>query len=824
MTDAAAVGGPPELAETRRARSIGRVPLVDVVGVLVSCLLVIVAFSPVVFGGRTLSGASSTYGTNGAEPFPGQPPPASSVDIRPDLGASAWQFEPWAEITSRGYAAGEVPLWNPFQGIGAPLAANMQSAVFDPLLLAVNLHPTPLVWDLSIIGAFLLGAAAAFVFGRILGLDVVPAVVTSAAFSLSGWFFLYSNNDFCRSYVYLPVLFLLVELVLRSRRLLPVLGLGAAVAGNLYVGMPEASALVIGSAAAYGIVRLVQERRRTPLRVSLVRLGGAGLLGVMLAAPLVLLFLQYEPLSFNVHKPEFASGPGTDPQWALLNWLVPFFSKDGVTPIVRSWFGVAVGISTLAAMSGRAETKRLHTWLFVALGAAVLLKIYEFRVFDWVGRLPVFEQIVWPTFAAAVASFAFAVLAGIGVQVVWSRDLRPRRFLTLLAVAAVLLVVFAPTGDRWSVITSAPRDYAAEVWGRAAFFAALAIVAVLLSTWLGRRWAALLLAGVVVAELFVLAPFSIYAKRADPYLSPGWMPYVRTALGTAPHSRVFAFDGKLYPNTAGALGLQDIRALDALYPERYWRYLRTFVKPDLYDRFTGTEGAPARLQGNRMFDALGVRVVLSQHDLPKMRALRLVGRDRDTRVYEKTNAYPRAWVVHDVRVVGGEDDAFAFLKSRARREHGAFIVDAFDPRHEAVVEHDGKTTDDTLRALGDGSPVCNKGEPDRARIERYSAESVTLRVQAACAGLLVLPDTYFPGWKATVNGRETAIYPTDGAFRGVTVPEGTSRVEFRYEPREFTAGIGLGVVGLAAFALVALVAWWRRRSQRIEAATTNPKP
>ncbi len=43
-----------------------------------------------------------------------------------------------------------------------------------------------------------------------------------------------------------------------------------------------------------------------PFRVSLVRLGGAGLLGLMLAAPLVLLFLQYEPLSFNVHKPEFA--------------------------------------------------------------------------------------------------------------------------------------------------------------------------------------------------------------------------------------------------------------------------------------------------------------------------------------------------------------------------------------------------------------------------------------------------------------------------------------------------------------------------------------
>ena len=106
---------------------------------------------------------------------------------------------------------------------------------------------------------------------------------------------------------------------------------------------------------------------------------------------------------------------------------------------------------------------------------------------------------------------------------------------------------------------------------------------------------------------------------------------------------------------------------------------------------------------------------------------------------------------------------------------GAFIVDSFDPRHEAVVEHDGKTTDETLRELQGGRDACTGRDRDRATIQRYSGNSVSLRVEAACPGLLVLPDTYFPGWKATVNGRDRTIYPTDGAFRGVTVPEGTSQ-------------------------------------------------
>ena len=156
-------------------------PSRDLVGLLVSCLIVVVAFSPILFFGHTLSAAGTgrAAGTNGYAPFPGQPRLTHSPDFRARPRARPpGQFEPWAEVTHRAYSDGEIPLWNPYQAAGAPHAANMQSAVFDPLLLAVNLHPTPLTWDLSIIGAFVLGAAAAYLFGRILGLRVVPAVVS----------------------------------------------------------------------------------------------------------------------------------------------------------------------------------------------------------------------------------------------------------------------------------------------------------------------------------------------------------------------------------------------------------------------------------------------------------------------------------------------------------------------------------------------------------------------------------------------------------------------------------------------------------------------
>ena len=611
----------------------GRDWIPDLVGLLYSCLVVIVAYSPILFFGKTLSAAGSGWppGTNGWAPFPGQPSPVP--DFRTDVGASTWSFEPWAEVTSRAYANGEIPLWNPYQGAGAPHAANMQSAVFDPLLLAVNLHPTPLVWDLSIFGAFLLGAAAMYVFGRVLGLRIVPAVVSSAAFSLSGWFLLYSNNHFARSYVFLPLLFLLVELVLRSRRLWPVFALGVACAVNVYMGMPEASFFVVGSAYVYAAVRLVQQRATMPMRISLARLGGAGALGLMLAAPLLLLFLQYEPLSFNTHKPELDRGAESDPAWGFLHWIVPWFDGAPELPEARprNWFGVAVAVSALVAISGRHETKRLHAWLFLVIGGFVLIKIYDPGVLEWVGRLPMVELAIFPIFAAPVASFAFAVLAGIGVQVLWGRDLRLQRFLTLFVVVLIVLVVLLSMSDRLRVIVEDLQT----AWLRGAFFAALAVGAVLLSIWLGRRWAALLLAGAIVFELLWLAPLpsKSYPPRADPFLTPGWMALVRRAQGDEPDTRAFAIS-KLYPNTAGALGLQDIRVLDAMYIERYFRYVKTFIQPDVFDRFTGEEGNQAPLRKNPMFDALGVRVVLAGKDLKGARAPTARPRSRHARVPE----------------------------------------------------------------------------------------------------------------------------------------------------------------------------------------------
>ena len=91
-----------------------------------------------------------------------------------------------------------------------------------------------------------------------------------------------------------------------------------------------------------------------------------------------------------------------------------------------------------------------------------------------------------------------------------------------------------------------------------------------------------------------------------------------------------------------------------------------------------------------------------------------------------------------------------------------------------------------------------------AQIERYTPNSVTVRVVPTNDGLLFLSDTHFPGWNAYVDGKKSKVYRANYAFRAAAVPAGSKRVEFRYEPDSFRWGMGITVLSIMTTALLSL--------------------
>ena len=152
-------------------------------------------------------------------------------------------------------------------------------------------------------------------------------------------------------------------------------------------------------------------------------------------------------------------------------------------------------------------------------------------------------------------------------------------------------------------------------------------------------------------------------------------------------------------------------------------------------------------------------------------------------------ALPRAWVAGAQRTVRGSDAALA-----------AFTRRGFPARAVAVTEGSVPGV-----AQGAGAPA------GAATITRYAAEDVTVRADARRAGLLVLGDLFYPGWKARLDGRPAPVHRVDDIYRGVAVPAGRHVVTFSYEPLSWRIGRDVTLVALAGLA-AALLASVRRRT------------
>ena len=141
-------------------------------------------------------------------------------------------------------------------------------------------------------------------------------------------------------------------------------------------------------------------------------------------------------------------------------------------------------------------------------------------------------------------------------------------------------------------------------------------------------------------------------------------------------------------------------------------------------------------------------------------------------VYENLVAQPRAFMVHHVVLT---TEPIVKLTSREHDWHNSALI---EPRFPATLGTQPLPTLATTSVL------------------RYERHLVEVAVQTPEAGVLVLADSYAPGWVATIDGETTPIYRTNGVQRGVMVPAGAHQITFRYQPTALYLGAGISLLAL----------------------------
>lgn len=690
-------------------------------------------------------------------------------------GNEGWTAQALGRLAAQMWQHGQLPLWNYYEGLGQPLAGEMQSAaLFLPFILLQLLPNGIFVMHLAL---EFVAAFSTLMFVRSLRLSWVAAACAACLFGLNGAFSVMTNAPF-NPIAFLPMALWGVELighaVRYSRR--PRAGLwvtALAVAFMLFAGFPETALLEGLFVAGWAVVRLVAlpGHRRSFTGWTIV----GAVLGVVIAAPVLVAFKDFLDFGYtayhlgaaNVYSYKarmvaalgfpYASGPMTNK---------PFNGLAGYVTLPT------VFVAILGFLGGHRRALRIFIGLtlFVlvinAFGGLTFIPVKAF-----LNVIPGVRNILVAKYGVSLIEFAVIVCAAYGIDDL--RRARVRRPAVLIAAASVALyLVGVVTFDEHRNYLSHPRWTIAMVTWTVLACVVLAVIAFAARS--GSRRVGLL---ALVAALIVIADGAgtyavpqLSASTRNPVdLAP--VRYLQTHLGT---SRFYTL-GPIAPNYGSYWGIASVNVNDLPVPKK----MSTFVFDELRPR-PGTPGAKGTGRAFIPFWLGG--------QLPSARIQRVV-----LKAYgQQQSAFRKAGAEYIVMTHGVATEATGAKYGLTRVFRDAKIEIWRDPK---------------------AAPYYSTSK-NECSIRTQSLSGVTL--DCALPTTLLRRQLSSPGWTATVNGTTSTVVDTpDRLFQSIPVPAGVSTISYSYMPKYFVAASALSLAAVALMLLdggVFLVL--RRRSAR----------
>ncbi|AYG04274.1 hypothetical protein [Gryllotalpicola protaetiae] len=649
---------------------------------------------------------------------------------------------------------GKVPLWNHDEGIGEPLAGGMQAASFFPFTWLMLLPNGVLIFHMVL---ELIAAIGTYLLLKRLRIAPWIAVTGGALFALNGEF-AWLANAVVNPIAFLPWLIYGIEKARESQSILRARGwliVGASVALSLLAGFPEVAFLDTLLAGAWALVRLPAVERKAAYLLSVVA-GGA--LGVAVAAPLLVAFVDYLPNSWaGAHNGGFA---GTSvPALGILSFALPYMlgpvwglaGADSSGTIAAIWGNVggyvtlgAAGVAVFGAVARRPPLGLrilLAAWTVFAVARVYGVPVIG-RVFD---LIPGVSSIAAYRYLPASVSLAVIVLACLGLQAIWQRE--GARWLRIVVavvfgVGALALAALATLFvHRHAVVPHI------DIWLAFFIVVTMIVIAAVVGALLGWRPARVALAPILVLEaigMFVVPQFGATLRPAAVDTAP--VSFLQQHLGDA---RFFGL-GILQPNYGSYYGIASINENNLPVPKTWADY----IGPKL-DQLEG----PVSFDGQYDADATDAVTPVSEF-------------------LRNLSNYEQLGVKY---VVAGSEMITADQATKAG------LTVAFSDATTKIYELPAPAP--YLSAPGCDVQASNR---DSVVVDCDGPATLTRRELA------------FPGWSAQVGGASATV-GSSGIFQMVAVPAGRHTVSFHYWPRWFTPALGASaaaiVVGIVLLVL-----------------------
>jgi hypothetical protein len=762
--------------------------------------------------------------------FGGEMVSGGKVPFFRDLGP---YFYPMRLSLAESLRNGQLPLWDRHMAAGFPLLADFQSAAFYPPHLAFILLPFFSAISILFFFHYLVAASGAYLLCRHWDYPPYLSMIGAILFTFGGVIVSLTNllNHF-QAAVWLPWAVLFAEKCFRSCcwRNFCIFTLVSLM--QLLAGSPEFYVMSMALVALAGLrLKATKAQSETYGKIALVLLGGNALviaLAMIQIAPTIELFLhsrRSQPIPFS-EAIDWSLNP-----YDLFNLY--FLDKEVDTTILPGmrFFFLHRASFFVSHYLGAASLFGVWFWIMyssakeraVTLALIILTLVFAFGAYTPVypfllHSLPILGVVRFPEkfFFMTYGILWFVALRGFLIFLEPEAHDPKGVFAVLFSVLFVLMLLYvvltlntefvsqfisfrtnlpilsySTLKVAASVIVSIERQLFLSAALAILFFATkkrlarIALLHVLLVTVVfvdleraHRTYQYLLDPSFIEKDPRVLSqpePDSsrVFYYPAGETLHPAQYSVLAKPSFQEAMSLVF---GNLLPNTGIFHGFEYFQEIDAFSRRPYLTFLTVADRLEPEKRI-------------RLLGALNVKYLISLRSLAAD-GISLVRHfpEYPSWLYKIDRTVPRVYIVGRSTV---EKDPKRVLQRLASAD--------FDPRQEVLLDAElGRQQRGSLMATAD--------------LIDHKNRSVSIKTSLSDPGILIVADSFYPGWKAYVDGKEEVIRRANLFFRAVPLPSGNHIVEFRYEPRSFAIGFAVTIITLVSIIVISVCLYLRNRS------------
>ena len=223
--------------------------------------------------------------------------------------------------------------------------------------------------------------------------------------------------------------------------------------------------------------------------------------------------------------------------------------------------------------------------------------------------------------------------------------------------------------------------------------------------------------------------------------------------GTGRNYRVLNFTVSTFNDNTTSYFFSSVGGYHAAKLRRYQELVERYISPEMNKVYEYLTHPDTLATADEMFPVI---------NMMNTRWFILSGQGGMQIPVENPAAYGNAWFVDDVKVAANANEEMDLLGQ-------------VSPRHTAVVRAESlEVRAERLEVRGDSA----------AFVEQTMLESdeVRYKVKSEKGGLVVFSEIYYPGWKATIDGKEAEVFRADYVLRAMQVPAGEHEIVMTFKP------------------------------------------